>query len=61
VLVKSYQNKSLILGHELTENNVREFGLAARSATSRFSFAGSSLKDFIIETLKLHSCGDVLA
>jgi hypothetical protein len=33
------------LGHELTENNVienREFGHTARSATSRFSFAGSS-------------------
>jgi hypothetical protein len=35
VLIKSNQNKWVILGHELTENT-------ARSATSRFSFAGSS-------------------
>jgi hypothetical protein len=44
-LIKSNENKWVILGHELTENNVRnrEFGHTARSTTWRFGFAGSSL------------------
>jgi hypothetical protein len=35
VLIKSYQNKWVILGQELTENNLRnsEFDHSARSAT----------------------------
>jgi hypothetical protein len=50
-LIKSYQNKWVILGKELfweknqlkTTIEDREFGHTARSATSRFSLAGSSL------------------
>jgi hypothetical protein len=43
---KIQPKKWVILGHELTENKLenREFGHTARSATSRFSFAGSSLE-----------------
>jgi hypothetical protein len=40
--IKSHQNKWVILGQELTENNLRKFGHNARSAKSRLSFAGSS-------------------
>jgi hypothetical protein len=41
-LIKSYQNKGVILRHELTENHLRKFGHNARSATSRISLADSS-------------------
>jgi hypothetical protein len=41
-LIKSYQNKKVIFGQELTENNLEntEFG-HARSAIAQFSLAGS--------------------
>jgi hypothetical protein len=45
VLIKSYQDKWVIFGQELTENNrkKREFGHNTRSATSWFCSVGTSL------------------
>jgi hypothetical protein len=52
VLIKSYQNKWVILGQELTENDLknREFGHNARSATSRFGLAAISSANALLHS-----------
>jgi hypothetical protein len=58
VLIKSYQNKWVVLGQELTENNLRKWRMRAhnvRSVTSRFSFAGSSF-DSILPSTTWYNC-----